>query len=190
MITTETNLDYLIEAVRLRLGDLEGTAYSDAHMRTSLSAAIKFLMGRWKSKYQIVSDTTYIAGEAPEGFAAANTVDGVGAIPSGLSLGSAFRNPFLEFTQAYPPTLEQDDEDAVVLAAAYLVYLGKLTGSSSSYYTWSTEDIRYSNVEAARSTRMAMDLLKEELDILFKTRIAQPVASRQPLNVIIGTKVY
>jgi hypothetical protein len=147
-------------------------------------------MSRWKSKYQVVGADTYVAGEAPQGFAVANTVDGFGAIPSGLSIGSAFRNPFLEFTQAYPPTLEQDDEDALVLAAAYLAYLSKFTGNSNSYYSWSTEDIRYTNAESAKSSRLVLELLKGELDTLFKTRIAQPTASRQPLNVIIGTKVY
>jgi hypothetical protein len=86
--------------------------------------------------------------------------------------------------------LEQDDEDALVLAAVYLIYLGKITGSSNSYYSWSTEDIRYTNTESAKAARLVMEMLKEELDTLFKTRIAQPIASRQPLNVIVGTKVY
>lgn len=190
MLTTPTNLDQYIENVRFRLGDIAGTEYSDAYVRTILSAAIKFLMGRWKSKYQIVGTDTYVAGEAPAGWAAANTVDGIGAIPSGLAVGSAFRNPFLEFTQAYPPVLEQDDEDALVLAAVYLIYLGKITGTSDSYYSWSTEDIRYTNTESAKAARLVMEMLKEELDTLFKTRIAQPIASRQPLNVIVGTKVY
>jgi hypothetical protein len=189
MITLATNLDFLIEPVRLRLGDNEGLVYSDALVRTSLTSAIKFLQKRWKSKYQIVSQDTY-TGDVVDGAERANTVDGVALIPAGLSIGSAFRNPFLEFTQPYPPVLEQNDEDAVVIAAAYLIYLAKLTGSSDSYYSWSTEDIRYTNTESAKSARLVMELFKDELDTLFKTRIAQTVASSQPLNVIIGTKDY
>lgn len=194
MITTATNIDYLMDAVRIRLGDYDGTLYSDALLRTSLVTAIKFLQKRWKSKYQVVTANTYTGNSSqetpPAGTARASTVDGIGYIPLGLNVNDIFRNPFLSFTQEYPPVLEQNDEDAVVIATAYIVHLAKLTSSSSTFVSWSTEDIRYTNTAASASMKTVLETLLEELNVLFATRIATPVVSRLPLNIITGTKVF
>jgi hypothetical protein len=192
MITSATNVDYLIDSVRLRLGDFDGTAYSDTLIRTAIVSAIKFLQKRWRSKYQIVTSGTYTGNNsgAPAGYAEASTIDGLGYIPSGLNVNDAFRNPYIVFSQGLPPVIEQNDEDAVVLATAYIVHLAKLTNSSSSFVSWSTEDIRFTNTTAANTMRNVLETLQLELNTLFATRIAQPVVSRQPLNIVTGTKVY
>jgi len=183
-----------MDSVRIRLGDYDGTLYSDALLRTSLVASVKFLQKRWKSKYQIVNSNTYIGniGEEtpPAGMAAASTIEGVGYIPAGLNVNDAFRNPFITFTQSYPPVLEQNDEDAIVLATAYMVHLAKLTSTSSTFVSWSTEDIRFTNTAASASMKVVLETLLQELNVLFATRIATPVVSRLPLNIITGTKVY
>lgn len=192
MITDSTNIDYLMDSVRLRLGDFEGTVYSDAIVRTALISAIKFLQKRWRSKYQVLTSDTYTGDNsgAPAGYAQASTVDGLGNIPAGLSVNDVFRNPYIEFTQANPPVIEQNDEDAVVIAATYIIHLARLTNSSSAFVSWSTEDIRFTNTTAANTMRSVLETLQKELDVLFATRIAKPVVSRQPLNIVTGTKVY
>lgn len=192
MITTPTNIDYMIDQVRLRLGDFDGTVYSDTLVRTALVSAIKYLQKRWRSKYQVVTSGTYTGNNelAPAGFAQANTIDGMAYIPDGLVNNDVFRNPFVTFNSTEPPVVEQNDEDAIVLATAYIVHLAKLTNSSSTFVSWSTEDIRYTNTTAANTMRAVLETLQTELNTVFATRIAQPVVSRQPVNIITGTKVY
>jgi hypothetical protein len=192
MITTPTNIDYMIDQVRLRLGDFDGTAYSDTLVRTALISSIKYLQKRWRSKYQVLTSGTYTGDNtsAPSGFAQAHTIDGTAYIPSGLAVNDIFRNPYVTFNSTEPPVVEQNDEDAIVLATAYIIHLAKLTNSSSAFVSWSTEDIRYTNTTAANTMRAVLETLQTELNTVFATRIAQPVVSRQPVNIITGTKVY
>lgn len=194
MITTITNIDYLMDSVRLRLGDFDGTQYSDALVRTGLVTGVKFLQKRWKSKYQVFASGTASeiqpSGAIDQGLIWCSTVNGYAFLDAGLVENDIFRNPFLEFEQPAPPIVEQNDEDALVLAAMYLIHLAKLTSSSSTFVSWSTEDLRYTNSEASRSMKLVLETILAELNTLFKTRIAQPTATRQPLNVYIGTKVY
>jgi len=194
MITAINNMDYLIEPVRMRLGDFDGTTYSNALVRTALVNAVKFLQKRWRSKYQILNSGMLSApqpsGLLEQGYIWVSTTNGYSFINAGFEINDVFRNPFLEFQQPEPPVIEQNDEDAIVLAAAYLVHLGKLTSSSSTFVSWSTEDIKYTNSESSKSMKVVLDTLMTELNTLFKTRIAQPRATRQPLNIVIGTKVY
>ena len=194
MITSPTNMDYLIEPVRMRLGDFSGTSYSDPLVRTSLVNAVKFLQKRWRSKYQIVGSGT-IASSQPEGAAAANqiwvsTSNGYAFIDAGFVLNDVFRNPFLDFQQPSPPTIEQNDEDAIVLTAAYLIHLAKITSSSATFVSWSTEDLRYTNTESSKAMKVVLDALLEEINYQFKVRIAVPKSTRQPINIVTGTKIY
>ena len=191
MITNPTNMDYFIDAVRLRLGDFDGTAYSDALIRTAIVSAVKFLQKQWRSKYQVIASGTYVVGEqAPSGYAYASTVNGYAFIPSGLNVNDVFRNPYIDFQQPAPPLVEQNDEDAIVIATAYIVHLAKLTNSSATFVSWGTEDIRFTNSASANTMKTVLETLQSELNTIFTTRIAQPVVSRQPLNIITGTKVY
>lgn len=194
MITTTTNLDYLIDGIKLRLGDFDGTINSDALVRTAIVNAVKFLQKRWRSKYQIWT-SGLIAPTQPEhaedqGFYWASTVNGYAFMPKDLNENDVFRNPFLEFEQPSPPIVEQSDEEAISITAVYLIHLAKLTSNSQTFVSWSTEDIRYTNSESSKSMSHVLDHLLSELETLFKTRIAQPRATRQPLNTIIGTKIY
>lgn len=194
MIITVTNMDYLIDGIKLRLGDFDGTANSDALVRTSIVNAVKFLQKRWRAKYQIWS-SGLIAPEQPanaaqQGYFWASTVNGYAFMPTTLNENDVFRNPFLDFEQPSPPIIEQADEEAITITAVYLIHLAKLTSSSQTFVSWSTEDIRYTNTESSKSMNHVLDHLLSELETLFKTRIAQPKATRQPLNTIIGTKIY
>ena len=189
-----TNVDYLIQDVRMRLGDFDGTGYSDALIRTSLVNSVRFLSKRWRAKYQIFTSGLIAeqqpAGAAAQGFYWASTVNGYSFLPMIYRENDIFRNPFLDFEQPSPPIVEQDDEEAFILCAVYLVHLAKLTSSSSTFVSWSTEDLRYTNTEASKSMNHVLDHLLSEIETLFKTKIAQPKATRQPLNIIVGTKVF
>lgn len=194
MITSPTNMDYLIEPVRMRLGDFAGTFYSDSLVRTSLVNAVKFLQKRWRSKYQIVGSGT-IVDPQPAGAAEANliwvsTSNGHAFIDADFLPNDVFRNPFLEFQQPSPPTIEQNDEDAIVLTAAYLIHLAKITSSSATFVSWSTEDLRYTNTESSKAMKVVLDALLEEINYQFKVRIAVPKSTRQPINIVTGTKIY
>lgn len=194
MITTITNLDYLIDGVKLRLGDFDGTLNSNALVRTSLVNAVKFLQKRWRAKYQVWTSgliaPTQPADAAAQGYFWASTANGYSFMPRDLNENDVFRNPFLDFDQPSPPILEQVDEEAILITAIYLIHLAKLTSSSQTFVSWSTEDIRYTNTESSKSMNHVLDHLLSELEALFKTRIAQPKATRQPLNTIIGTKIH
>jgi hypothetical protein len=189
-----TNVDYLIESVKLRLGDFDGTQYSDSLVRTGLINGIKFLQKRWRSKYQVFN-SGLISPEQPNGALAqgliwCSTVNGYAFLDASLVENDVFRNPFLEFQQPSPPIIEQDDEDAIVLSAMYLIHLAKLTSSAATFVSWSTEDLRYTNSESSKSMKVVLETILAELNVLFKTRVAMPKATRQPLNIYIGDKVY
>jgi hypothetical protein len=187
-------MDYLIEPVRMRLGDFTGTSYSDPLVRTSLVNAVKFLQKRWRSKYQIVGSGTIVspqpAGAAEAGQIWVSTSNGYAFIDAGFVLNDVFRNPFLDFQQPSPPTIEQNDEDAIVLTAAYLIHLAKITSSSATFISWSTEDLRYTNTESSKAMKVVLDALLEEINYQFKVRIAVPKSTRQPINIVTGTKIY
>lgn len=194
MITNVTNVDYLIEPVKIRLGDFDGTQYSDSLVRTGVINGVKFLQKRWRSKYQVFASGLISAdqpsGAADQGLIWCSTVNGYAFLDLNLMENDVFRNPFLEFQQPSPPIVEQDDEDALVLAAMYLIHLAKLTSSASTFVSWSTEDLRYTNSESSRSMKLVLETILSELNVLFKTRVAMPKATRQPLNIYIGDKVY
>lgn len=184
-----TNLDYLMPDVRLTFGDLDGSVYSDIIIRTALVNAIKFLQRRWQSKYQIYTSALMVVPQpanVPSGYIYANTTDGQQYIPSGLEEGSLFRNPFLTFDQTSPPVIQSQDETAIVLAATYLLRRSQVSSSVASFVSWSTEDIRYSNLGSERGLKTLLESDLKALDDYFASRIAQPKRSEFPIAFIPG----
>lgn len=181
------NLDYLMTDVRLTFGDLDGSVYSDTIIRTGIVNAVKYLQRKWQNKYQVFTESiidTPQPAVIPDGMVWANTADGQGFIPEDLAEGSAFRNPFVVFTQPSPPIVESGDETAIVLAATYLLRRSQVSSSVISFVSWSTEDIRYSNLGSERglSGLLESDLLA--LNDYFQSRIAQPQRSEFPIAYI------
>lgn len=175
-----TNLDGLIPDVRLMYGDLEGTVFSDTIIRTALVNGVKYLQRKWLSKYQVYTETLLVDPQpdsTPAGYVYANTIDGQAYIPSGLAEGSVFRNPFLTFTQNSPPVIQSEDETAIVLAAKLLLRRSQIASSASAFVSWSTEDIRYSNLGSERSMSKLLETDQQELDDYFKSKIAKPQRS-------------
>lgn len=48
-----SNIDYLIPEVQLAIGDIGGTAYSEATYRRALLAGVRMLSKRWSGKYYV-----------------------------------------------------------------------------------------------------------------------------------------
>lgn len=191
--TEATNLDYLIANARIRFGDLTGTTYSDTIFRTSLVNSIKFLQSRWQSKYQIYSDVIKVNPQpvtVPSGYILANTSHGEAYIPAGLVEGDVFRNPYVAFTQPSPPIIQSEDEEAIVLGAVYLLRSVQISSSLTGFVSWSTEDIRYSNLGSERGLGKLLERDLFNLDQYFKKRIASPQRLAFPTVVIEGQMEY
>lgn len=185
--TEITNLDHLIPNVRIRFGDLTGATYSDTIIRTALVNAVGFLQPRWQSKYQIYTNSIKIDPQpvtVPSGYILANTSHGQTYIPAGLNEGDAFRNPYVIFTQPSPPILQSEDEEAIVLAAVYLLRSVQVSSSITGFVSWSTEDIRYSNLGSERGLGRLLEADLANLNDYFRKKIAKPQISSFPMVVI------
>jgi len=175
--TEPTNLDHLMINLRIRYGDLTGSTYSDATLRTALVNAVAFLQNRWSSKYQTYRSDLLVDPQpstVPAGFVLANTAHGTGYIPDALENGSAFRNPFITFNQPSPPIIETIDEEAIVLAATYLLRRVQVSSSLTGFVSWSTEDIRYSNLGSERGLSGLVNDDLKALNDYFRANIAKP----------------
>jgi hypothetical protein len=126
-ISTVTNLDYLIDDLRLRIGDTDSTAYRylDEWLRTALVAGTKTLGRWWNYKYLITTDGTY----------------------------NVYRNPhgYFIFDEPTYGTIEQADEEAIVLMSAFLLLQGSLENSAWDFVSWADAEIRFSNLESSRA---------------------------------------
>jgi hypothetical protein len=186
-ITEPTNLDYLMPNVRVEIGDFTGTVFSDEMVRTSLTYGIMYLQSKWASKYQAFWDRIVIEpqpDDVPAGFVYANTTHGRAYIPSGLAQGSAFRNPFLEFQQDSPPTIQSEDEGIIIIAATYLLRGSQYSSSASAFVSWSTEDIRYSNLGSERGLTALMLRDANAIDAYFRKGIGKAQISAFPLVIV------
>lgn len=180
--TDPLNIDYLIAPVRFEVGDLDGDIFTDVVVRTAIVNAIRFLQSRWLSKYQIYSDTLVISpqpSDAPSGYVWVNTIDGEAYIPDGLNNGDIFRNPFIEFSTD-SPIITPLDEQAIILAAAYLLRRVQIASTSDELVSWSTEDIRFTNLSRERALSALLVNAKSALDDYFKSKLAAPVRVEYP----------
>jgi hypothetical protein len=144
-ITTVTNLDSLIDDLRLRIGDTDPTAYRylDEWLRTALVAGVKTLGRWWNYKYLITTDGTY----------------------------NVYRNPHGSFIFDEPTygTIEQADEEAIVLMSAFLLLQGSLENSAWDFVSWADAEIRFSNLESNRSRTDTLTRIWKELTSTLKT---------------------
>jgi hypothetical protein len=176
MITQPGNLDNLIDFVYFRLGDFNKENTTITTIRTSLVASVRFLANRWNHKYLIWDADTRVSPQ-PEyiqsGYVYVNTKSGYATILDNSGDGTpyavndVYRNPHVAFDQSEGIVVDSD-KDAIILAAAYLVQLAKMTNSSDTFVSWKTEDISYSNLGAERSKTMILETLRKELEELLK----------------------
>lgn len=174
-ITYQTNTDYLIDSVRLYVGDTESERFSDSVIRSAIITGIKMLQKRWKNRYMVYASGVVVVPQPSDlpvvaGYVYANLPEGVGLIPDGLSDNDVFRNPFYTFTDP-GDEISQEDEYPIVLAAAIILQRAKFMSSSAVFQNWSDGEFSFSNVASARAYESSLGTLTEELDSYFKKRL-------------------
>lgn len=141
-ITVATNLDYLIDRLRLHLGDIDPATYRylDEWLRTAIVSAVQALEGRWNFRY-IIDNTTY----------------------------NVSRNTYITFPYPEPPIVLHSDERAIILQAAIIIKSGSLESSAWSVGSWRDAEISYSNISGGslRDSSLSRDLT--ELNSILKT---------------------
>src|SRR5690606_36825475 len=85
--------------------------------------------------------------------------------------GSVFRNPFMQFEQPAPPTIQSTDEGIIVLAATAILLQSQYTSSAASFVSWSTEDIRYSNLGSQRGLSELLSRALNDIDFSYRAGI-------------------
>jgi hypothetical protein len=175
-IVFPTNVDYLIQDIRLRIGDLDATRLSDSIVRTAIISAVKSLQRRWGSRY-LVFDPSALTPDvpAPSGYVSAFVLGSVQSIPSGLAANDVFRNPVVEFSHGNVPVISQEDEYAVVLAASIILRKSQLTSSAETFQIWSDGQYSFSNASKANALSGLTAGDEAELERLFKARLAGAV---------------
>jgi hypothetical protein len=175
LVTFPTNVDYLIPDIRLRIGDLSKTTFSDTIVRTALINGIKFLQSKWHGRYQVYTDTMLVTPQptdAPTGYIYAALYDGYHYIPSGLFTSDVFRNPSSEFTDPSTAIITQIDEYPITLAALLFLRESLLSGSQQSFVNWSDGEYSYSNVASSKIMESLGGNTLAELNAYFKARRA------------------
>jgi|SRR3972149_1754796 len=138
MPVASSNLDYLIEDLRLHLGDTDSTAYryTDAWLLTSLVAAVKGLRRWWNSKYLIDTDN------------------------------DVYRNTIANFIDDSPPIVQTMDERPIILMASIIIKGGSLESSSWNLGHWRDNEISYSNIQGGKSREYSLDKDVKELETI------------------------
>ena len=149
MPVNSSNLDYLIDSLRLHLGDISSPyRYADEWLRTSLVISVKALQRWWNYKYLIDDD---------------DNVD---------------RNDnYSDYLFSEPPIVERGDEKPIVLMASIIIKEGSLEDNSWAVGSWRDAEIGYSNIEGNRSKMGSIQRDWEELTNMLKPpvkRLAQP----------------
>lgn len=176
-LTIPTNIDYLIEPVRLYIGDTSEELYSDSLIRLSLVSAVRQLQRRWNNRYLVYNTGMVVTPQAagtPAGFIQVNLPDGVGLAPSGLSDNDIFRNSFHTFTDT-GTLISQPDEYPIILTASLTLMRSKYTSSITTFQNWSDGEFSFSNVASARAYQATIATAIEELDLYFKKRLSAGV---------------
>lgn len=139
-VDTSTNLDYLIDSLRLHLGDtvIGSYRYTDAWLRTALIMSVKALMRWWDYKYLI--DTDY----------------------------NVYRNQHWTYLFDEPPIVQHGDESPIILMAAIVIKEGSLENNSWSVGSWKDAEIAYSNIEGNKAKIASIETDREALEDILK----------------------
>lgn len=155
-ITVTTNLDYLIDFLRLQLGDTNPLEYRylDEWLRTAIVMSVK-TSGRWlNNKYLLDSDF------------------------------NVSRNPnYMLFTFESPPIIEDRDERIIILLASIITKQGSLQNNAWNVGSWRDAEVAVSNIESGKelenSIRRDWDELKDLVKIPTK-RLARIIKGTLP----------
>jgi len=186
-ITSATNIDYLLAPTRIQFGDLDGSLFSDTIFRSSLVYAITYLQRSWDGKYQVYLAANQVSPQpssVPAGYIRINSLHGIADIANTLQENSIFRDPYAEFDSDPPPILESVDEQALILAAVYLLRKIQISSSALDFTSWATEDIKYSNLGSERGLTKLLENDLLALNNYIKSKIAKPKMTTFPVAFI------
>lgn len=146
-----SNLEILIDALRLQIGDTGVTmTYSDESLHSTLKYAVNALMRRWQNRYYLDS----------ENVVQRNTI-----------------NCYFDF--ASPPVIQRQDERAIVLMGAIIIKGGKKFSTASDVVSWKDDEVAYSNIESSRQTASSLSDDIKELELLLPSkRLARSISGR------------
>lgn len=141
-IPTPINLDYLIPALRLHLGDTDPATYRylDEWLRVALVSAVKALSRWWGDRY-IVDPTTYDVSRNPD---------------------------YLDFLYEEPNVIQDRDERPVILMASILVKGGQLESNSWGVGSWKDAEISVSTIESSRAKQFGLGMDWDELQLYLR----------------------
>lgn len=133
-----TNLDYLLDDLRLHMYDIDSSSYryEDSWLLTSLVAAVKALMSWWNNKYVI--DTS-----------------------NNVARNSTWDDDDYEFDS--PPIVQINDERPIILMAAIIIKGGTLENNAWDYGSWRDDEIYFSNTEGGKQKNISLKRDVEEL---------------------------
>ena len=141
-IYTPTDLDFLIDDLRLELNDYtEPYTYEDAVLRHALVMALKALGRRWHYRYSI--DDSY----------------------------TVTRNTKVPFSADEPPVIDRPDERVIVLKAAIIMRLSELSDTVWNIGSWRDDEISVSNIAAGNMFDKMLQREENELEELLKRRL-------------------
>lgn len=204
-IVLPSNIDYLMTDVRLHIGDIDSTRFSDSVIRTALINGVKMLQRRWSNRYMVYDEELYVPDPTPYGYttyaeyvATSGTEpyvpsgyimyhlpQGTTFVPSGLNAGDVFRNPAHEFGDTNNDRISQEDETPVVLMAAIVLRRTQLSSSADAFQSWSDGEFSFSNIQSSKVQASLLDTDVMSLDAYFKNRLASPVRQSFGINYII-----
>jgi hypothetical protein len=137
MIETVTNLDYLIDYVRIQIGDMtEPYRYTEAMLRTTIVTAVRALQRWWNNKYLL--DASY----------------------------NIYRNPYITFLFPEPPIIQDMDQRPIELMSSIIVKKGSLENVSYNMGSWRDAEVSYSNIEGGRIKTASLKDDIDELKLL------------------------
>jgi len=198
------NIDYLIDDVRLKVGDYkDNKRYSDNVVRSAIIGGIKMLQRKWGLRYflyqpsmntslpsgwyyeplpsGVIEYTTII----PSGLQAITFMNSMMFIPSGLVENDVVRNPTSSFSDPFnfDMVISQDDEYIVVLAASIVLFQAYFTSSVESFQSWTDGNFSFSNITAGKSYKDFYDGALAEFNSYFKQRLHKALVGEFKDNI-------
>lgn len=172
--TQPTNIDPLIAPLRIRFGDITGEIFSDTIMRTALLYGIQFLATKWDNKYLVYEPYLHVVdSDTPAGNIAIGTAHGIMYAPDTIQRGDVVKDSYFAWNTALP--IDPNDIPVIISAASYILRRLQLSGTVTSFVSWSTEDIRFSNLEQSRTLAALLEQELTEVNNHFSTPIGKPI---------------
>ena len=136
-----SNLDYLIDDLRLQLYDIDPASYryEDDWLLTTLVASVKALMSWWNDKYVIDGNNDVARNTASNGWSSS------------------------DYKYDSPPIVQRGDERPVILMASIIIKKGTLENNAWDYGSWRDDEIQFSNIEGGKQKNSSLVKDWEEL---------------------------